>query len=483
MKLRSVFLLITMGLLAGTATATQVQGSLSYDGLPVSATFSSYTCSNAMAYSQDSGLWVTGNTDLAAGTYVFDDLTPGSWSVTVIFSTEDCANRVTADSGDLKAWDTLEVSGEETITQDLTGFYAYRVTTPYDSADQWPGTAVGCPHGAPVPRQFTFALDPVPRADRFQTAIWHYDCDGLLQAEEISFDGTSIEIEQETVPGEEFIRVLVTGISADNLPLTIDPAFRFPGGGSIQGCFFYLDQDNPGDRPAHPTNSLFVPQVAHLPGAGSTFWTSDLIVTNPGNSSTVAKLTFTPRGTNGLGEYLTASLEIPAGGSRVLTDVLANTIGTTGAGSLEVSPMSLEVTSRISTPAPAGGSYGQGFPVIASHDVAYIDGPAIILGTGGVVKGQFRSNLALVETWGETTQVIVRLWDRDGSEIGSTTVDLPPFGNTQINDLVGRLGGPSTLAEAQVTVTVHSGKGRVGAVLSVVDNTSQDPTVFPLVSR
>ena len=58
-----------------------------------------------------------------------------------------------------------------------------------------------------------------------------------------------------------------------------------------------------------------------------------------------------------------------------------------------------------------------------------------------------------------------------------------PFGNTQINDVVGRFGGPSTLAEGQVTVTVHSGNGRIGAVLSVVDNTSQDPTGFPLVSR
>jgi hypothetical protein len=39
------------------------------------------------------------------------------------------------------------------------------------------------------------------------------------------------------------------------------------------------------------------------------------------------------------------------------------------------------------------------------------------------------------------------------------------------------------IAEAQVVVEVVSGSGRFGAVLSLVDNGSQDPSTLPLSRR
>ncbi len=67
--------------------------------------------------------------------------------------------------------------------------------------------------------------------------------------------------------------------------------------------------------------------------------------------------------------------------------------------------------------------------------------------------------------------------------MGITPVHLLPFSNTRINDVVGRLGGPLTLEERQVTVRLTDGLDRVGAILSVVDNTSQEPTTLSLVPR
>jgi hypothetical protein len=474
--------LLTAGLMAGTAAATRVEGSLTYDELPVTTTFSSFTCGHATAWEVGSGVWVEGSVDLAAGTYAINDLTEGTWSISVLLSTVECSNRVMARSGEFKAWKTIELGGETMVGLDLTGYLAYHVTAPLDSLDRWPGMMNGCPQGAPAPQQFTFTWDPVPRVHHYTLSVWRNSCDEVLKVDEISVDGTSAQIELGTVPGEQFITLLLVGRAENNYELTTAPMIDYLNGSANQPKF-YLDQDNPGERRPHPGNSLFVPQVAHVAGSGSTFWSSDLILSNPGGSSRVVQLVFTPRDANGLVEYETVSVEIPSGGSRVLDDVLANTMGVNGAGSLEVSPASLEVTSRISTLAPGGGSYGQGFPAIGPGDVAYVGGSTAMLGTGGVVKGSFRSNLALVETWGESAQVTVRLFDRDGSEIGSKTVDLPPFGNTQINDVVGKLGGPSTLEEGQVTVAVNSGNGRVGAVLSVVDNVSQDPTTFQLVPR
>jgi hypothetical protein len=105
------------------------------------------------------------------------------------------------------------------------------------------------------------------------------------------------------------------------------------------------------------------------------------------------------------------------------------------------------------------------------------------LGTGGVSKGAFRANLALTEVWGETVDVNVSLLDRNGTLIGQKAISLLPFGNTQINDVVGKLGGPASIDEAQVEVEVTSGGGRVGAVLSLTDNGSQDPLTVPLWRR
>ena len=114
-------------------------------------------------------------------------------------------------------------------------------------------------------------------------------------------------------------------------------------------------------------------------------------------------------------------------------------------------------------------------------DLASLGGDVRRLGTGGVVKGAARTNLAIVEVWGEAVSVMVRLMDGEGRQLGQRQVELLPLSNVQINDLVSALGGPASLAAGLVTLEVVGGDGRVGAVLSVVDNASNDPTTIPLV--
>jgi hypothetical protein len=106
-----------------------------------------------------------------------------------------------------------------------------------------------------------------------------------------------------------------------------------------------------------------------------------------------------------------------------------------------------------------------------------------MLATGGLVRGAYRSNLVLTEIWGESANVQVTVLDRDGAVLGITSISLPPFGTTQVNDVVGQVGGPSTLTEGQVTIEVTSGGGRVISALSLVDQVSQDPTTLVLRPR
>ncbi len=465
-----------------TASATRIEGQVTYDGLPVNETFPALTCGVAAALSWESGEWIWGTVDPESSTYSIDGADDGTWFVTIVLRTGPCPGDILASSGEVTAWGDVEVMEGSTARHDMDGYYAYRITEPLDSAESWAGTVTDCPPGAPVPQSFTLRWDAVPRAETYDVVISHEDCSGVLAVETPTPDGLSVPIEMGTVPGELFLSITIRARTASGLVLTTDPTIDY-GNGAAKACLFHLDEGTPSDRTPHPGDSVFVPQVAHAAGVAPTFWTSDLILSNPGNSARNVRLVFTPRNANGLTTFTTAWVEVPARGSRTFSDVLGTVLGTDGAGSLEVSPAWMEVTSRVSTPAGGGGTYGQGYPALGPGDMAFIGGRTTTLAGGGVVRGAFRTNLALVETWGETVAVTVRLLDRDGTELGVRTMELPPYGNTQINDVVGALDGPATLEEGQVTVTVDSGAGHVGAVLSVVDNTSQDPTTRVLVPR
>lgn len=88
----------------------------------------------------------------------------------------------------------------------------------------------------------------------------------------------------------------------------------------------------------------------------------------------------------------------------------------------------------------------------------------------------YRTNLGLCEVWGEAAEVRVSLWNQDGSPAGNRTIHLPPFGNTQINDLPHTLGALDQMDNGMVAIEILGGDGRVGAYLSIVDNTTGDPT-------
>jgi len=350
MKYRYAVLLIIAVLTAGRADATMVEGSITYDFLPVSETIS-YSFAHAWATKTNSAELIEGSFDMDNFTYSVDGLTPGRWIVTSLLSNTDCSNRYQSEPDDLLGWAFFDVSDESVIPIDLDGYYGIHIIEPFDATEQWQGNIHGCPQGVPVPRELTLRWNPIPRVAFYQVRVDRWDCDGLLESVSISQDSSSAEIQLVTLPDEEYVEVSVLGISEAHDQLTQKPYIRYNDGSSMY-CKFYLEGDNPPGRFPHPADSVFIPQVASLAGSGSSFWTSSLIISNPGNTPATAQLIYTPRDTDGLVDYMVGSVEIPSGGSRILDDVLGNTLGMSGAGSLEINPASLEITSRISTPAP-----------------------------------------------------------------------------------------------------------------------------------
>jgi len=64
--------------------------------------------------------------------------------------------------------------------------------------------------------------------------------------------------------------------------------------------------------------------------------------------------------------------------------------------------------------------------------------------------------------------------------LGSTTVELPPYGTVQLNRVVREVGVSGEVSDGVVRVEVTGGPGRVVAYLSVVDNVTGDPTTILL---
>jgi len=233
---------------------------------------------------------------------------------------------------------------------------------------------------------------------------------------------------------------------------------------------------SPPVRGVHPPNSYFIPAAAKLDGALGTHWTTALTVLNLADSARAVEVFYTPRGSDGTTDYLATELELGAHSSTTWEDVVDSVFGTSGAGSLEIRGADIIVSSRTSTPGLEGGSFGQGIPPLAPYHIMRTDGTQVQWGGGIVRSPAYRTNFGLCEVWGEDAQVRVTLWDQDGLVAGTRTVGLPPYGNTQINDLPHALGGLDEMENGRVEVEILGGDGRVGAYLSIVDNVTGDPT-------
>lgn len=470
-------LAIVSTIVVGSVSATTLSGTVTYVDQPIATTFPGLTHGQAAAIATGGSEWTYGTVDSVSGTYEIPGLTDGQWFVRVIFGEEDFGTRVQPEGGEVTGFDYIDIGTDPEPVLDLDGLYAYRITQPYSGT--WPGQVAVCPYGPAVPSEFTFAWEPVPLAVRYEVWVARWSCGGSLGTTVLPTTDTSLEILQGTVAGEEYVVLTVYAYSAAGDQIAVAPFLDYESG-RANGAFAHQGEAG---RSPHPQFSVFVSQVARLPGVAPSFWTSDVVLTNPLSISVDAMLTYTPRDANGLTDYLTETVTVPAGSCRVLSDVVGEVFGTTGAGSLEVSPHTLHVTSRISTPGSEGGTYGQGFPAAAIGYAVSQAGPITKLGTGGLARGAFRSNLVLTEVWGEYANVLVTVLDRDGAVLGTRSVGLQPFGTTQLNDVVGQVGGPATLAEGQVTIEVTTGGGRVISALSLVDAVSQDPTTLELVPR
>ncbi len=223
-----------------------------------------------------------------------------------------------------------------------------------------------------------------------------------------------------------------------------------------------------------------VPSSAHAPGAGGAFYTTDLLLANPGGSAATVTVRFLGHDADGRTGPARA-VTVPPGATTTLPDVLATLFDVaSGYGALEVGTAEpgLLVSSLTTTPAPGGGTFGQSVPAMSDADLVRAGTPRSIPGVRQ--DARFRTNLILANAGDEALDVTVTLLDAQASELGRKTYALPPRGMTQVTRVVRDMGVTADVSAARLLLGTSSPSGAFAAYASVVDAGTNDPrTLLP----
>ncbi|HSP15636.1 MAG TPA: hypothetical protein VLV78_12870 [Thermoanaerobaculia bacterium] len=231
-------------------------------------------------------------------------------------------------------------------------------------------------------------------------------------------------------------------------------------------------------------NSLIIPAVGHAAGAGTTF-ESDVRITNTSAQAMKYLLNFTPTRSDGTKSGQQATIQIDAGETTALNDILKNFFGFAGAndsvlGVLEIRPISSVsssngsqgnvtfASSRTFAVAPQG-TYGQYIPAIPFS--SFIGRDSRITLSQIANAGGYRTNLGLVEAAGESATVHFTVRNAAGAVVSEFDKNLMPGEHQQF-----ALDSPVDNGRIEATVTSLSGK--VTAYASVVDNKTNDPMLI-----
>jgi len=229
---------------------------------------------------------------------------------------------------------------------------------------------------------------------------------------------------------------------------------------------------------------FYIPAAAHLRGAGSTFWQTDIMLqaSSSGGSCFVFELLETGRDNSDPQTYEPAAC-LAQGTAALIEDILLEGFGFTGTGALRVvAEDDAMITSRTYNVSDEG-TFGQFVQAIAD-DQAFDGSHTVFLNglrASADREAGFRSNIGFLNLGDDAVDLRVRLFDDAGDEWSTFIVELEPYGHDQVNRVYHRGDFPPGLTAVFgfATVEITSGPGRFLAYASVVDNGTGDGTYIP----
>jgi hypothetical protein len=214
-----------------------------------------------------------------------------------------------------------------------------------------------------------------------------------------------------------------------------------------------------------------LPSSARTGGANA-FWTTDLVLTNSGAEAATVNLKFLGHdGSGASGPEQTYA--IPARATRTFADVLSSAFSLEadwGPILVRSTVATLAVQGQTWTASAAGGTYGQSVPALAPAEMVGTTPKAI---AGVRQDSSFRTNLVLANPLATSATVEVTLLLADGTTSTTRTVELGPYGFSQLN--VATDLGVTGLSGGSFLLACTTPGASVAAYASVIDATTSDP--------
>jgi hypothetical protein len=248
-----------------------------------------------------------------------------------------------------------------------------------------------------------------------------------------------------------------------------------------------------------PGTDLYVPAVGH--GLGQSvdgvraMWRSDVWIFNPSTTQaatvTIYMLLRDHPGGNTNPDYQT--ITVNPGDTRYLDDIVYNTFGldNTYGGLRIVSTIPVVVSGRSYDAnvkvenKPTTGTAGQFFSGVPASFAIGLGDATDVIGLdqdASQTSGTWRSNLAFVETTGNSVDLSITLLDANGTPFGSSiNKHLDGRQVSQINYIISAFGTTGTNQRIRVAVT--GGSGRVITNASRMDNRTGDPATVEMVGE
>jgi hypothetical protein len=210
-----------------------------------------------------------------------------------------------------------------------------------------------------------------------------------------------------------------------------------------------------------------IPAAAHVAGARGTSWVSEVALLNPGELTLDVELHLLGSDSG------PRSSTLEPGRQEMLDDVILTAFGKREAAGaiLVMASGPIAVSSRTDN-ITKDGTFGQAVPAIP-----FAAGPPT---SASMVLPQlradhrFRSNLGAVNLDAEETVVVIELYRGDGELLGTTSLQLPPFGFHMEPNLLASFTTES-IADAFAVVHPSTTGARCMVWASIVDRTTGAP--------
>jgi hypothetical protein len=221
--------------------------------------------------------------------------------------------------------------------------------------------------------------------------------------------------------------------------------------------------------------SWLIPAVASLPGVAPTDWKSQIGVVNPTSETRSASVYFVANGQAWPGELLSGPHVIEANESLYLDDPLLPKNPAAGLLYVTVDGTGTAVFCRTFTPAPEGGTYGQGQPGVLLSSAS--SETELILPLIHSAPDVFRTNVGFAQTSSGTYRVRVEIYTAAGELLAQKSYSQAAAWR-QINNIFGNMGiGGAEVEGGWIRVTLIDGSPSYWTTYAtVIDDSTDDPT-------